>query len=78
MSERLTPHFAVFNLHVNGAKEKADAEFKSQFGEEAFDKFIAPLHEGGIMAIFNQKPSKYTLPWVTLCTYFVNDREGVE
>ena len=72
--ERLDPYLSVFNCHSNNARKKADAEFVLQFGQEAFDKHIAPLHESGIIAIFHKKPNEYTGPWVSLVTYFVNQR----
>ena len=70
--EYLSPGFAVFNLHVNDAGQKADAEFKRMFGQEVFDKVIAPCHKKGIMSIFEKRPDLHTSAWVTLCTYFVN------
>lgn len=70
---RMDQGFAVFNLHVNDAGKRADKEFILQFGQEKFDKHIAPLHTKGIMAIFHGKPTKYTLAWVTLTTAFVNE-----
>jgi hypothetical protein len=75
MSEksRMDSGFAVFNLHVNDAGERANAEFIKQFGQERFDKKIKPFYDRGIMSIFRQKPGKYALAWVTLVTAFVNE-----
>lgn len=64
-----------FNNHVNDAKDRANAEFVAQFGQENFDKNIAPYLESGIMAL---DPSKNTfaMAWVVLVTAYVNeDRE---
>lgn len=71
--ERLTHDFAVFNCHINNASARADAEYVAQFGQKAFDKHIAPLHKAGIMSIFNDKPSMYTMSWVVLVTAYVNE-----
>lgn len=73
--ERMSADFAVFNCHVNDASDRADAEFIAQFGQKAFDETIKPLHEEGIMGIFNDEPTPLTMAWVTLVTAFVN--EGV-
>lgn len=69
---RMTHQFAVFNLHVNDAGKKADAEFIAQFGQAKFDEVIAPFHKNGIMSIFNSQPLPMTMAWVALVTFFVN------
>lgn len=71
--KRMEPFIAVFNCHVNNAKARADAEIIAQFGQEVFDKKIAPYHKKGIMAIFNKKPNHVTAAWVAVCTAFVNE-----
>lgn len=73
MSERMDHYFAVFNLHVNQAGERADAEFKAQFGETAWDKHIRRRHDEGIMSIFNKKPSREAMIWIALVTAYVNE-----
>lgn len=73
MGKRMDPGFAVFNLHVNDAGARADAEFVAQFGQDAFDTEIAPLHEAGIMSIFSLRPTPRTAAWVALVTAFVNE-----
>lgn len=74
MSEtRLDVGFSVFNCHLNNAKERANAEFILQFGQEAYDEHIKPIDEAGIMSIFHEAPTKYTGPWVTLVTAYVNE-----
>lgn len=71
--ERLSQGFAVFNLHINDAGERADAEFIAQFGQKTFDRYIKPCHEAGIMSIFHESPGKWRLLWVALVTAFVNE-----
>lgn len=71
--KRMGTNFAVFNCHVNDAKNRADAEFIAQFGQEKFDEVMTPLHEAGIMEIFNEAPTIYTMAWVTLCAAYVNE-----
>jgi hypothetical protein len=71
--KRLDVHFSIFNLHVNDAGERADVEFKAQFGEAKWNEHIKPLHDAGIMSIFQSTPSMYTMAWASLCAYFVNE-----
>ena len=78
MSERMDTQFAVFNLHVNDAGKRADAEFKLQFGEKKYEEEIAPLHEAGIMSLFSTKPTLHTFAWAALVTAFVNEDRKVE
>lgn len=72
--DRMSHGFAVFNLHVNNAGERADAEFIAQFGQKRFDRHIAPLRASGIMEIFQTKPNQWRLIWVALVTGFVNEK----
>jgi hypothetical protein len=79
MEERMDQGFSVFNCHVNGAKKRADREFKAQFGQDVFDQFIAPLHEEGIMVILGTAPKTkidalMRGAWVALCTAYVNEK----
>ena len=71
--ERMDAYFSVFNLHVNDAGIRADAEFKAQFGEDKFNEILAPLHESGIMALFNETPTLELFAWVSLVTAYVNE-----
>lgn len=71
--KRMDITFSVFNCHVNNAKERATAEFVAQYGQENYDKHIAPIDEAGIMTIFHRKPTQYTAAWVTLVTAYVNE-----
>lgn len=78
--ERMGPYFAVFNSHINDAINRADKEFKAQFGEDKFNEWIRPRHEDGIMTVFHG-PSRdssnpkveafYQGAWIALCTFFV-------
>lgn len=73
--KRMDHTFSVFNLHVNKAGERADAEFIQQFGQETFDKHIKPCHDAGIMSIFavGWHRSPFKLVWIALVTLFVNE-----
>ena len=72
--KRMDSYFSVFNSHINNASARADAEFIAQFGQEKFDEVIAPLHAAGIMSVFHDAPTSFTMAWVSLCTYMVNTR----
>lgn len=71
--ERLAMSFAVFNLHINNAGKRADAEYIAQFGQEDFDKHIKPFHDQGIMSILKEQPTPRTMGWVMLVTAYVNE-----
>lgn len=75
--ERLDSVFSVFNLHINRAKERADAEFISQFGRKNFNETIKPLHDGGIMSIFDFEGDRAAFgmkaAYIALVTFFVNE-----
>ena len=74
--KRLDPYFAVFNCHINDARERADKEFKAQFGEEKWKEEIKPLHDEGIMVIFQAEPTSFVMAWAALCTAYVNEDKG--
>lgn len=75
-ADRMDQGFSVFNLHVNKAGERADAEFIAQYGQEEFDAEIKPFHDAGIMSIF-EAPSTWTVAvWITLVTAYVNEGRG--
>ena len=78
MNERMSQTFAVFNCHINNAKDRADAEFIAQFGQESFDKCIRPFHRKGIMEIFKSNSTVETMAWVVLCTAFANEGREVK
>lgn len=71
--KRMDQYFAVFNLHVNKAGERADREFVAQWGQKRYDRHIQPYRSDGIMAIFGRKPNQWQLIWVSLVTAFVNE-----
>ena len=73
IAERMDQYFAVFNLHVNDARDRANAEFVHQFGQEVFDEHIRPRLDEGIMSLFNEAPTKHTMAWVVLVTVYVNE-----
>lgn len=72
MPERLSPGFAVFNYHVNDAKDHAREIFIETFGQEKWDEVLHPLETGGIMAIFDQEPTLWTAFYITTVTLIVN------
>ena len=65
--------FAVFNGHVNDAFNKANAAFIEKFGQETFDRVIQPLHDQGVMAIFNTGPTEHTEWYAKKVQEIVND-----
>lgn len=70
---RMSNGVSVFNLHVNNAGARADAEFIAQFGRETWEREIEPFHKAGIMSIFHGPPKKWRLVWVALVTAYVNE-----
>ncbi len=73
MTERFDQTFSVFNMHINDAGKRADEEFCAQFGKQKFEEIIKPFYDDGVMSIFNEPPSTFTLAWVTLVTAYVNE-----
>lgn len=73
---RMNQGFSVFNLHVNDAGDRADAEFVRQFSQKAFDEEIKPRHDAGIMTIFHTEMSFYEWAWVSLVTAYVNENRS--
>lgn len=71
--EAMDPTFAVFNLHVNKAGEKADAEFVRMFGADLFEEHIKPAHDNGVMSIFAMPENEYRLAWIAMVTVLVNE-----
>lgn len=49
---RMNTRLAVFNCHKNNAKARADQDFIAEFGQQVFNESIQPLHEAGIMQLF--------------------------
>lgn len=71
--ETMDPGFAVFNLHVNQAGEKADAEFVRMFGQDLFDEQIKPAHDNGVMSIFELPKTEHRIAWIAMVTVLVNE-----
>lgn len=71
--ERMSIQFSVFNLHVNDAGERADAEYIAQCGQESFDQHIKPFRDQGIMSIMKVPPTPQTMGWAMLVTAYVNE-----
>ena len=75
MSEKLSPEFALFNYHINDAKDRALAVLDEYFSPYADE--IRKADEEGIMSIMQTQPTPATASFVVLVTMFVNEsREG--
>lgn len=73
MSEKvMSLPFALFNLHINDASEKAKKAFIKRFSQEEWDKSIQPFHDKGIMSIFDSITDK-TLWYVETIGIYVNE-----
>lgn len=72
-AKKLDPGTAVFNSHLNNAKERAIAEFKRLKSERRFDEKIKPYIDAGIMSIFQTEPGPDEKFFVFLITRFVNE-----
>ena len=66
-------NFAVFNYHLNNAKERSKELFIACFGKDKWDREIQPFHDKGIMTIFHKKPNKYVQWYVATVTSIVNE-----
>lgn len=73
MSTPMDPGFAMFNSHVNRAKDRAKRSFIKKFGRKVWDKRLQPFIDAGIMSIFNKKPNRWTEFYVNKVTSFVNE-----
>lgn len=71
----MTPHFAVFNLHINDADQRARKVLKKT--DPHWLKTIEKIEkkEGGIMAVMNHPKSPAVAAYVALVTLFVNGEE---
>lgn len=69
--ERMSPNFAVFNNHVNGAGDRA-RELIREFAPTLADEIDA-IDEKGIMGVFDKEPTQATSAYVWLVTAFVNE-----
>ena len=68
MTERMSPGFAVFNLHVNDAGTKAKKIFIKNFGQAKWDEVMQPLEEAGIMSVFSYDRN---LPDFVLVSFYI-------
>jgi hypothetical protein len=67
--------FSVFNMEKKD-KLRADIGFIKRFDQETFDRKILPIHEAGIMSIFDSPPNKWTLWYIEAIAFLVNERRG--
>ena len=68
----LSPSFAMFNSHTNDAYNKAKADMIRVVGLDEWEEYIEPL-EDGIMAIFDEKPTREGYWFVMRVTMYVNE-----
>ena len=68
----LSPDFAMFNSHTNDAYNKAKADMIRVVGLDEWEEYIEPL-EDGIMAIFDEKPTREGYWFVMRVTMYVNE-----
>ena len=66
-------YFAVFNQHINDAKEKATADLIKEFGQEMYDSDFLPFVEKGIMSIFKTPPTNITMFYAERVQHYVNE-----
>jgi len=69
----MDPYFALFNCHVNNARQRANAAFIEKFGQPTFDRIMKPLHRNGIMSIFDTPPNEHTEFYVSTVHAIVNE-----
>ena len=74
----LDPQFALFNSHKNDAHSKAKADFIRIEGQDDWDEYIQPIQDEGIMAIFNQEPTREAYWFVMRVTMYVNENMSYE
>lgn len=74
-TEKMSPGFALFNSHVNNAKDRALAVLDDYFPEFADE--IRKADEEGIMSILTTKPTPATASFIVLVTMFVNESKEV-
>jgi hypothetical protein len=69
-NEKMTPYFAVFNNHINDAKERALSVLDEYFPSWAEE--IRAVDKTGIMEIVQKEPTPATASFTALVTMFVN------
>lgn len=73
LPEKMNPHLALFNCHVNKANRRAKVAFIEKYGKAVWDKQLQPKVTTGIMVILQEPPTKYTRFYVNTVTKFVNE-----
>ena len=73
VKEGVDINFALFNCHINRAKERAIGDTINKFGVAEYDRQLAEIVESGIMAIFNKKPTELTMYFVLQVQKYVNE-----
>ena len=74
----LDPQFALFNSHKNDAFTKVKTDFIRILGQDDWDEYIQPIQDEGIMAIFNQEPTREAYWFVMRVTMYVNENMSCE
>lgn len=70
MTNKLSPGFALFNCHINNAKDRALAVLDENFSKLAAE--IRKAEEEGIMVLLQREPTPASTAFVVLVTAFVN------
>lgn len=65
--------FAFFNIKEED-KQKVEIGFIRRFSREIFNREILPIYESGIMSIFANPPNEWTLWYVEIVAFLVNNR----
>ena len=73
VKEGMDINFALFNCHINRAKERAIGDTINKFGVAEYDNQLAENVENGIMAIFKKKPTEVTMYFVLQVQKYVNE-----
>jgi len=72
VKEPMDAKFAIFNCHINDAKDRAKDAFIAFHGKKAWNTYIQPKIDDGIMSIFNEVPNEYTKFFVYTVWTMVN------
>jgi len=70
--KEMNAYEALFNCHINDALNKAIDLFIKKYGENVYNKQIAPFVKRGVMGIFEKNPNEYTIFFVDSVTNYVN------
>lgn len=71
-----SPTWAVFNCHVNNARERAEQAFKLKYGKACWKREIQPFRDFGIMSIFKVTPNSYIISFIRDICIIVNERKS--